>query len=358
MSPFEINHPSAVFMALAVVFVALNAFFVAAEFALVKIRHTRLEILAKKGNRIARLALTMSHNLDPYLGATQLGITLASLGLGWVGEPAFARFFEAGFKQWSFSISEGTIHSLAFTMAFLLISALHIILGELVPKSLAIGAAEKVCLFLAVPLRFFYLFFFPFLWVLNNLSNLVLRVIGFPRNQGPGRAHSEEELKLIVNDSYEDGAIAAGKKVLLDKALDFSHKTVQDVMIPVSRMVRLNLTESVHDNLIRAKEAGHTRFPLQVSDAEMKILGFVHMKDIIWHLEHGDVINLFDLRRPIIFFRQKLRLDHALIEFQNKKTHMAIVLDDKDEVLGLVTLENIIEQLVGQIEDEFDRKKK
>lgn len=345
---------SSVHLLLAILLVLANAFFVAAEFALVKVRHTRLEVLAKKGHPIARLAKKMVEQLDPYLSATQLGITLASLGLGWVGEPAFAKMLNALFSNLTSHFSPATIHSIAFTMAFMIISTLHIVLGELVPKSIAIRTAETICLLVAVPMRIFYIIFFPFMWGLNGLSNFILRLLHVPAAGGPSRAHSEEELKLVIEDSFEEGIIGSRKRLLIDKALDFSHKTIHDIMVPATQMICFYLDESVHDNLKQAKEWGHTRFPLCTSHENPTVLGFVHMKDIIWSLEEGDVINLFDLRRPILFFPPETKLDNALREFQKKTIHMGIVQGADGSLLGLVTLEDVIEQLVGEIEDEFD----
>lgn len=336
---------------LAFFFVGMNAFFVAAEFALVKIRATRLEILVRKGNAIARIAQGMVDRLDPYLGATQLGITLASLGLGWVGEPAFAKLFFNILSRMNLDVAEQTIHSAAFTVAFVVISGMHIILGELVPKSIAIQTAEKICLLVAVPLRIFYLVFFPFLWILNGTSNLIIRLIRFKPIGGPARAHSEEEIKLIVEASYEQGAIGPRKRLLLDKAIDFSNKRLRDILVPRDKMICFDLKDSLHDNLARAKQARHTRFPL--NDRE-RIIGYVHMKDVIWGLEHGDVINIFDLAHPILTFSDEMRLDQAFVEFQSKKTHIALVTGG-GKLLGMVTLEDVIEELVGEIEDEFER---
>ncbi len=342
---------------LAAVFVVANAFFVAAEFALVKVRGTRLEILAKRGNPLAKMSEKMVENLDPYLSATQLGVTLSSLGLGWVGEPAFADIISYYVHAAHGSISPTTLHSLSLTTAFMFISALHIVLGELVPKSLAIRHAETVCLFIAPALRIFYFIFFPFLWVLNGSSNFILKLLGSKLEHGPGRAHSEEEIKLIVEDSYEEGVIGARKLLLLEKAIDFSHKTVGHIMIPAASMVCIYLSESLHSNLERVREAGHTRFPL-LDKPDGSVLGFIHMKDIIWHLENQEVINLFDLCRPILFFPPETKLDNALREFQRKAVHMGVVQTQKGVVYGLLTLEDVIEQLVGAIADEFDETPK
>ena len=355
MPHFNIEENTGFYALLAFFFVALNAFFVAAEFAIVKIRSTRLEILARRGNRIAQISKKIVRNLDAYLSATQLGITLASLGLGWIGEPAFAKIIGGSLDFFGGHLSKATLHSVSLTLAFLFISALHIVLGELVPKSIAIRTAEKVCLLVSYPLRLFYLLFYPFLWVLNSLSNGILRLVRVQPIGGPARAHTEEELKLIVEDSLEEGTINVRKWLLLDNALDFSSKTVRSIMVPIDKVVCFYLNESIGENLKRAKEVGHTRFPLR-EDKKGKILGFVHMKDVIWHLEHGEIINLFDLARPLLFFAEDKTLENALIEFQTRKVHIAMVEKKPGQVIGMITLENVIEELVGDIEDEFDRR--
>lgn len=338
---------------LAVVFVLTNAFFVAAEFALVKVRITRLELLARKGNPLAKLAQKMAHHLDEYLSATQLGITLASLGLGWIGEPAFAVLIEPVFQFFNLSLSPAAYHSLSFTLAFGTMSALHIIVGELIPKSIAIQSAEWVVLWIALPLRVFYVIFFPFLWVLNAISNLILKLFRSKLSKLPGRAHSEEELKLIVEDSMEEGVILPNKKLLLDKAFDFSHKRVSDIMILSDKMVCFYQSRSIHENMLEAMDSGHSRFPL-FDKAGGQVLGFIHMKDVVWNLENPEVINLFDLRRRPLYFAPDARLDHALKEFQRSKIHIGFVKNSQGQVLGLLTLEDVIEQLVGAIDDEFD----
>lgn len=352
MPHLDISRDYGFYILLALVFVAANAFFVAAEFAIVKVRHSQLKILVRRGNPLAKLAKGIVDHLDAYLSATQLGITLASLGLGWIGEPAFAHVLKGFLHFYGGNLPDKTVHSVSFTLAFLLISGLHIVLGELVPKSIAIRTAEKICLLVAVPLRIFYVLFFPFLWVLIKLSNVILILIRVPPVGGPGRAHTEEELKIIVEDSFTEGEIGLSKRFLLDRALDFSHRRIKEVMLPLEKMVVLHLDWPVHENLEKARESGHTRFP--VVNEKGEIPGFVHMKEIIWHLELGEVVNLFDLIRPIIFFHEEARLDAALLEFQRKKIHMGIVQSAKAEILGLVTLEDVIEQLVGKIEDEFE----
>ncbi|MBX7147517.1 hemolysin family protein [bacterium] len=354
MPHFNVNSGTSLYLLLALLFIVMNAFFVAAEFALVKIRKTRLQVLVGERNRLAKIALGMVDNLDAYLSATQLGITLASLGLGWIGEPAFAVLVKGFLSTFNLNITDNTLHSVAFMSAFLIISALHIILGELVPKSLAIRTTEYICLAVALPMRIFYYVFFPFLWMLNGTANVVLKLIRLPMPTGSSHAHSEEELKLVVEDSFVEGAIESDQRTLLNKAIDFGSKTIGDIMLPFDKVVFLDLSESLNENLTRARDAGHTRFP--VLSIDKTILGFVHMKDIIWSLENHEVINLYDLIRPLITFRQQVNIDEALKQFRRKKIHMAMVKNQHDVIIGIVTMEDIIEELVGEIEDEFDEE--
>ncbi|OGQ07462.1 MAG: hypothetical protein A3G32_00840 [Deltaproteobacteria bacterium RIFCSPLOWO2_12_FULL_40_28] len=354
--PFvEIHSISPGFLILALVFVLLNAFFVAAEFALVKTRSTHLEVLANQGHPMATLAKHMVSNLDSYLSATQLGITLASLGLGWIGEPAFAKLLEFPIHYLQINLSDAALHSVSLSLAFLVISALHIILGELVPKTLAIQYAEKICFIVAIPLQIFYILFFPFLWILNESSFLFLKMFGFKRYRA-SRAHSEEEIKLILEDSVEQGKMAPQKQHLLDNALDFSHRKVADIMVPVAEIACFYLDKTVEENLEYAKESGHTRFPLKESQ-KGRFIGFVHIKDVIWSLENKEMINLFDLKRSLLFLNENLTIDRVLKEFQRGHVHMAAVSHStslENKIIGFLTLEDVIEELVGEINDEFD----
>ncbi len=338
-----------VFIALFCVF--LNGFFVAAEFAMVKIRATRLETLQEKGGVLAKWAYIIVQNLNDYLSAAQLGITLASLGLGWLGEPAFAKLIEPFFRI--FHLSEITIHGIAFVIAFLFISLLHLVLGELVPKQFAIQKAEKVLLATALPMRFFYWIFYPFLTLLNSLTNFIVRLVGL-KNIPQEEAHTEEEIRLILEDSYEEGELSPRKASLLENVFEFSHRTAREIMIPRQDIVFVLLEKSIEENLELAKESGHTRFPLCDNDLE-RVIGLVNIKDIIWKLEDNDnLINLYDLKRPILFIPEQKPIDQLLREFQSKKIHMAMVVDEFGVITGLVTLEDVIEVLVGQIQDEFD----
>lgn len=341
------------YLILAILCVLLNAFFVAAEFAMVKVRSTRLETLQKSGNIFTRWAYEIVQNLNNYLSATQLGVTLASLGLGWVGEPAFAKLL--GPLLSIFSLSERTIEGIAFTLAFGLITTLHIILGELVPKRIAIQTAEKVLMVVAVPLRIFYWLLYPFLWFLVVLTNRILKQVGLKSTHSE-LAHTEDEIRLIVEDSYEEGSLSARKASLLENVFEFTHREVRHIMVPRQDIVYLLLSNTTQSNLQIAKEAGHTRFPLCDGDLD-RVIGLVNIKDIIWEMEDSDnLINLYDLKRPILFVPEGKPLDQLLREFQSKKIHMAIVVDEYGATTGLLTLEDVIEEIVGEIQDEFDQE--
>jgi CBS domain containing-hemolysin-like protein len=330
--------------------VLLNAFFTAAEFSMVKVRSTRLETLQAKGGILARWAYQIVQNLNTYLSATQLGVTLASLGLGWLGEPAFAALLHPFLKIFKFS--ETTLHGIAFLVAFALITILHIILGELVPKRMAIQKAEKILMSVAIPMRLFFWTFYPFLWFLNSLTNWVVKKMKWQTAEGEV-GHTEEEIRLIVEDSYEGGALSPRKASLLENIFEFAHRTARHIMIPRQEIVCFLLGKSTHENLSIAKDSTHTRFPLCDGDLD-HVMGLVHIKDIIWQLEESDLINLYDLKRPILFVPETKPIDQLLREFQVKKIHMAIVVDEFGATAGLVTLEDVIEEIVGEIQDEFD----
>ncbi|MFO1463101.1 MAG: hemolysin family protein [bacterium] len=352
-SLFSAHEISPWYLTIAFLLVLLNAFFVAAEFAMVKVRSTRLETLQESGNFLARWAYSIVQNLNAYLSATQLGITLASLGLGWVGEPAFAALIEPLLRN--FALSEVTIRGLSFTVAFTVITVLHLVLGELVPKQMAIQTAEKVLLAVAVPMRFFYWVFFPFLWFLNHSTNAIVRLLGFEMKPGE-ETHTEDEIRLIVEDSYEEGSLSPRKASLLENIFEFTHRTARQIMVPRQDIVSLQLGRSAQENLQTAKESGHTRFPLCDGDLD-HVIGLINVKDIIWELEDSDnLINLYDLKRPILFVPESMTSDQLLREFQTKKIHMAIVINEFGTTAGLVSLEDVIEELVGEIQDEFDQE--
>jgi magnesium and cobalt exporter, CNNM family len=335
--------------------VALNGFFVAAEFALVKVRHSQLQTLASEGNKRASISQHVVENLTAYLSACQLGITLASLGLGWVGEPFLARMFQPFFALLGIS-SETLVASISFVIAFSLITALHIVLGEQAPKILAIQKSVGATLLVSPPLRVFYAIFKPFIWFLNVSSNWILTHIFRVR---PGEeaelAHSEEELRLILSESAKAKEVSPMGKDLLINALDLHERVVRDIMTPRGQVVFLNIEDSFEDNVKKALASRHTRFPLCRGHLDNSI-GLIHIKELI-PLMRDPNPDLLRIRRELIPVPEMMSLEKLLSLFLNKHAHLAIVVDEFGGTVGMVTLENVLEELVGDIQDEFDTEK-
>jgi CBS domain containing-hemolysin-like protein len=337
--------------------VFLNGFFVAAEFAIVKIRDTQLEPLVTKGHRRARIARRIVGNLDAALSATQLGITLASLGLGWVGEPIFAKLLAP--LMHAFNISSPDMqHRISFAVGFTAITFLHIVFGELAPKSMAIQRPLPVTLWVAEPLEWFYKISFPFIWALNHTAQFLLRRVGIEPASEAEMVHSQEELRLMVSASQEhSGATSLGKQVVLN-ALDLSRREARDVMRPRGEIVVLDTTASIAECLDIAEKTRYSRFPLCEDGDIDKTLGIIHFKDLFaMRLKARQAADLLPVARKIVYVPPTCRLERLLQLLLDRKLHFSIVVDEYGGTLGIVTLENILEELVGQIQDEFDQEK-
>ena len=342
-----------IFIASALLLVGLNGFFVNAEFSIVKVRETRIQELIRRGNKRANTVLKLIDNMDEYLSATQLGITLASLGLGWIGEPAFAKLFEPALHSMGLDNPVLT-HTLAGGAAFLLITFLHIVLGELAPKSVAIQQPERSSLWTAAPLVFFYRVSYPLIWVLNGTATRFLRMVGIQPTSETELAHSEEELRILLSRSSEHGLIDRNKKRLLMKVFSFAQRTVRQVMVPSVEVKYLDVRKSLEENLELARQQKHTRFPLCEGTLD-RVLGLIHVKDLFWHYKMlGPVLDLKTLKRQTLFVPENQRIDSLLAEFRSSRIHMAIVVDEFGSAVGIVTLEDVLEELVGEIQDEFD----
>lgn len=334
--------------------VVLNGFFVAAEFSLVKVRKTRLAELADDGSGRAQVALDVASKLDAYLSACQLGITLASLGLGWLGEPAIATLLEPIFTKidgWSTVYT----HTIAVIIAFIIITFLHIVLGELVPKSLAVQRAETTALNTAGLLRFFYRIFYPAIWTLNGMANSILRLWGLPPANEADLAHTEEELRMLVEASQRHGHLDKLEGKLLDNVFEFSDRVAGEVMVPRQDIVCLYIQDSIDEALKVVKEYGHTRYPL-CDDEKDNIIGMVHIRDLIGVKENPEVKEIAQLKRDILVVPEQIPISHLVQKMRSQRTHMAIVADEFGGTAGLVTIEDLIEELVGEIYDEFDRE--
>jgi len=332
--------------------VGINGFFVAAEFSMVKVRKTRLAELAENGSIRAQTAIEVTSNLDVYLSVCQLGITLASLGLGWLGEPAVATLIEplfAGVAGWSTVYTE----TIAIAIAFLLISFVHIVLGELVPKSLAIQKAEDIALGTARFLKGFYWLFFPVIWSLNNLANLVLRIWGIEPGNESDLAHSEEELRRLVDDSQKYGYLDKMEGELLDNVFGFSDRIASDVMIPRQDMVCIFIQNSFQEVLDILKKYGHTRY-LLCDDDNDHVLGLVHMRDIFRLQEQQDEKDITQIKRDILVVPEGMPISQLIQKMRSQRTHIAVVVDEFGGSAGLVTIEDMLEELVGDIYDEFE----
>lgn len=333
--------------------VLANAFFVAAEFAIVKVRSSQIELRAKTGHRTAAMAQHLVSHLDTYLSATQLGITLASLGLGWIGEPIVAKLIIGTMELFGFVLDPHLAHRIALPVAFLLITVLHIVFGELAPKSLAIQHPEATTLAVAFPLRFFFLLLYPAIVILNWVANQVLRAVGIEPASESSRYHSGEELRLLLDQGREGGAIKETEHELIENVFEFGKTIVKEVMIPQTNIVALDLTASPSEMIKVAVEEGYTRMPVY-TDSLDNILGVVHSKDLLALFEHRSLIIFHDLLRPAYFVPETKLISQLMREFQNRKIHVAIVVDEFGSTVGLVTMEDILEELVGEIQDEHD----
>lgn len=333
--------------------VLANGFFVAAEFAIVKVRASQIELRLQGGSKAAKMAQTLITHLDAYLSATQLGITLASLGLGWVGEPIVAKLIISVMNMFGFSGGEELAHTIALPVAFVIITVLHIVLGELAPKSLAIQRPEMVTLALSYPLRFFYLLFKPFIVVLNGLANFLLRTVGIQPAGALEHVHSNEELRLLLEQGREGGTIEEADHKLIENVFEFREKIVKEVMVPRIDLVGLDAAEPVDEMTKMVIEEGYTRMPVY-EDSMDNIIGVIYSKDLITLKEHSDLIILEDLLRPVYFVPETKPIADLLREFQRRKIHLAIVVDEFGGTSGIVTLEDVLEELVGEIQDEYD----
>lgn len=353
--------------------VLLNGFFVASEFSLVAVRKTRIDELVKKGNASAKLVQKALEKLDTYISATQLGITLASLALGWIGEPAIARFIEPYFRD--FLPNEAayiTSHGAAIAIAFSIITFLHIVIGELAPKSIALQKSETTTLWIITPLSIFATIFKPVIWILNETGLLIIKLLGFSPAKNHQIAHSEEEIKMILAQSAAEGAIETREAEMVYSVLKFGDLPVKQIMIPRTKIIAFEMETPLRKVVQVAERNLHSRFPVFRGSID-NIAGFIHIKDIYRHVlsdrqvkitkgiyrkllkkEEGVRISQTRLVREIIQIPESRRIDDVLLDMRKNRTHIAIINDEYNGTAGLVTLEDILESLVGEIQDEFE----
>ncbi|MFZ5470693.1 MAG: hemolysin family protein [Myxococcota bacterium] len=338
------------YLALALALVFLNGFFVATEFAIVKIRPTRLKALVEEGKPGAAGAQKMVERLDSYLSATQFGITLASLGLGWVGEPAFARLLEPLIARLipDPAAAAQVAHSAALVTAFSVITFLHIVVGELAPKSLAIQKAEATTLAVAWPMRLFHFLFFPGVWLLNGMARWLLKRFGLGPAMEAHEAHSEEELKLILTSSAQAGAITHQRAELLERALEMVEKIARQVMVPRNQVRFLDLEEPLERNVADARAAGHTWLPVARGSLD-RVEGLVNVKDLFFLLSRGELKTLSQVQRPVLFVPENVTLEQLMSEFRRRRKQLAVVVDEHGGTSGIVTIADVVAELVGDV---------
>lgn len=342
--------PPTLALLITAVVVLANAFFVASEFAFVKIRPTRLQELARQGQRRARLLIGITNQLPAYLSASQLGITVASLTLGWIGEPAIAALLRPYLESWMGGASDRTVHTVAAAISLTAITFLHMVLGEQAPKALAIQRTEPVALWTAVPLRVFYTLTYPLIWFLNGASSLLLRALRLPPPSEAEMLHSPDELRLVL----QHVRLEPGARRLIDRVFDYTHRVARHVMTLRRDVVVLTAGRPFDENLRHAVAHQYTRYPL-VDPRTDQVIGYVHLKDIVTALASGKLPQrMRDIARQPIYVSEETRLEWLRREFQRRRVHIAIVLGEGDRFVGIVTMEDLIEEFVGEIQDEQD----
>lgn len=338
-----------IFVALALVF--LNGFFVLSEFSIVKVRRSKLEEMVKEKKPNAKKALDVTSKLDTYLSACQLGITLSSLALGWIGEPAIAKMLEAPLLK--LGLNAVLIHTIAFVIAFSIITLLHVVLGELVPKSIAIAIADKVVLWVARPLHWFWILFLPCIKIFDILAALTLKIFGIKPAKEHELTHSEEEIKIIASESQKGGVLDEFETEIIRNAVDFSDTVAKEVMTPRKDMICLNKQKSYSENMQIICEHKHTRFPY-IDGSKDTILGMVHIRDIVQNELNTKSENLDNFVKPLILVPENLSISKVLVMMNKERSHTALVIDEYGGTAGLLTMEDIMEEIIGEIKSEHE----
>jgi magnesium and cobalt exporter, CNNM family len=341
---------------LALFLVALNGLFVAAEFGLVKIRSTQVDGLVREGRRSSGLLKKATEKLDAYLSVCQLGITISSLGLGWIGEPAFKHLLEPLFV--ALSVPDGATDAIAFAVAFATITFLHVVFGELAPKSVAIARAEGTSLFVAPFMRFFYYLFYPGVVVFNGVANAVVKLFGVPPASDTEEEHSEEELRLIIGRSTDQGVLNTGERHMLEGVFELEDTPAREVMVPRPDVVSLPADMPLRELFSVIASGEHTRYPVHEEGSPDRIVGAVHAKDVMRAVEEAGGLRARataeEVMREVLTVPENRRVDDVLQDLKGHRLHMAIVIDEWGSFEGIVTMEDIVEEIVGEIRDEFD----
>ncbi|MBP2241038.1 CBS domain containing-hemolysin-like protein [Cytobacillus eiseniae] len=340
---------------LLILLIACTAFFVASEFAMVKVRLSRIDQLVAEGNVQALTARKVVTNLDEYLSACQLGITITALGLGWLGEPTIAQLFQPIFRRLELQPSLSSV--LSFIIAFSVVTFLHVVIGELAPKTFAIHKAEQITLNFAKPLIWFYKLMFPFIWILNNSAQFITRLFGLKPVSEQELALSEEELRIILSESLKSGEINPSEYKYVDRIFEFDNRIAKEIMVPRTEIVSLDKNASLSKVLETILNERYTRYPVIIDGDKDNVLGLINVKEILTDCirkkcaEEKPILNYI---KPIIRVMESIPIDDLLLKMQKERSHMAILLDEYGGTAGLVTAEDILEEIVGEIRDEFD----
>ncbi|MEI2463896.1 hemolysin family protein [Niallia taxi] len=337
------------------VLIAFSAFFVAIEFAMVRVRPSRLNQLVAAGHKNAASAKTITTHLDSYLSACQLGITITSLGLGWLGEPTVLKLMAPVVEK--LQLPDSAAHIISFVLAFSIVTYINVVIGELFPKSIAIGYAEKVTLALSKPLIIFYKVTFPFIWVLNNAARLVARLYGVKSTDANENALSEEELQLILKESYQTGEINRTEYRYVQRIFEFDNRIANEVMVPRTEMAVLSEDMSLKDVISSISSQRYTRYPITKDGDKDAVVGFIHAKQILTDCIRQNCMEETPLKeyiQPIIHVMETIPIQLLLLRMQKERISIAILHDEFGGTAGLVTVEDILEEIVGDIMDEFD----
>ncbi len=340
-------------IALIVVIIAWNAFFVSAEYAFVAVRRTRIDELVEEGSAAAKRVRRLLDDPARFISAFQVAITLSSLALGAVGEPAVSRLFEQLFGNVGM-LGDGAVVVISVIFAFAIISSLHVVLGEIVPKTLTLSRAESVALAVVLPVTIFMWLFWPFIWVLRGISEALIRLMGLESPSEMRLVHSEEELKLLISASHEEGVLEAEERQLLYKVFDFAETEARQVMVPRPDVVALQVDLTPDEAIEQTLNAPYTRYPVYGETLD-DLVGVVHIRHLFGaRLQQSDATTLEAFVRPVPIVPETKKLDELLAEFRRTNTHMAIVVDEYGSTVGIATLEDVLEEIVGEINDEFD----
>ncbi|MCY9513814.1 hemolysin family protein [Paenibacillus apiarius] len=333
------------------ILIVLTAFFVATEFAIVKLRSSRVDQLVLEGRKNALAVQRVTSNLDGYLSACQLGITITALGLGWLGEPTVEAMLRPLFDKWH--IQSDISHVMSFLIAFISVTFLHVVIGELAPKTVAIQKAEAISLATAKPIIYFHKMMYPFIWLLNGSANLLVRLFGFKPVKEHEEAHSEEEIQIILSESYQSGKINNTEYGYVSRIFAFDELLAKEIMVPRTDMICLYTNNSLQENLSIIRKEQYTRFPVATNSKD-HIVGMINTKQLFLEYDNNPDFDFKKLVHPILTVPEVIPIKSLLKQMQQKRVHIALLVDEFGGTSGLITIEDILEEIVGEIRDEFD----